>query len=152
MTTQNMNTSEPKSVAQVRTLTRIGAAIGLIAGVMNFIVNKDAGGNAVWGLIGSILGAALWIWLGIKVVQHTEWARMTLGVLAIIGAVLNVIAALGIFGMMALAMAHGMSQGMIIFSGVLSIIDVVLDIMIAVACFNAATKTWCAPTQQPTTV
>lgn len=139
----------PESVARVRTLSYIAAAIGAVSLIIGTVVAQSLSPT----FIGGVIGIIAYLYLASQVVARKDWARIVIGILAILGVVANIVTAFSAFGMIALLSSLGENSltAVLVFGAVLALVDAVVLVILAVAAFAKNTAAWCQPVS-PTSV
>jgi len=133
----------PASVKRVRTLSYVAAAIGAVSLIIGTVAAQAFSPT----FIGGVIGIIAYLYLASQVVARKDWARIVIGVLAILGVVANIVTAFSAFGMIALLSSLGENSltAMLVFAALLGLADAVILVILAVAAFTKDTAAWCQP-------
>jgi len=138
----------PASVQRLKVLAFVMAGLGLVSLIQ---ATTTLGSRAGIQAVAAIVGIVLYIVLAFQVQARKNWARIVIGVFAILGGVGNLFTLISSLGVLALL------QGMIgssyvvpiVFGLILVVVGEVLLILVAVNAFHRDTVTWCAPVPPP---
>lgn len=141
----------PKPVAMIKLLAFVLVGVGVLSQILSFV----GGNGSVGGLVVAVLSWALTLYFATQVELRKNWARLTVGILAILGAVVSVLGILGVvtlIGLSAQLAAQGLaiSPALLGISAVAMAVVIVIDVLVAINAFKAETAAWCAPTAAPT--
>lgn len=138
-------TDAPASVRRLKALGLTAAAVGLIS--MIIALSSSAG---LLSFIGGLVGAALYAYLPFKVAERKEWARIIIGVLAILGVLGNLAVVVSALGLMSMLGAMGGNYAAVVVLGViLALADAGLLVAIAANSLGGEAATWCRPAPEP---
>ncbi len=136
----------PASVERIKVLAFVLAGLGTVSLIMAI---SAAGIQTLVGVFGiaGIVGMVLYVVLAIQVQARKEWARILIGVFAILGFIANLVTLVTTLGVLALfqGMLGNSSVAPIVFGLILDLAGGVLLIALAVNAFHRDTATWCAP-------
>lgn len=136
-------TTPPASVQRAKMLAFIAAGIGIATQLLTLVANSSSPGNVVAGMIG-VVG---YIYLGLQLERRKNWARITLGVCAILGAVADAVAGVASLGAMAFLSQLGVTDGvfLVLVAAIICFVGAALLIVLAVQVFNRNTAAWTQP-------
>lgn len=130
----------PIPVKRLKTLTFVAGAIG----VTSMIVAQVSYGGSL-SFVSGLLGTALYIYLAFQVAARKEWARVVIGVLAILGVLMDLGTVVSLLGLMAYLGPVGASRAAYMLGAVLALVGAGILIAIAVSAFHRDTAAWCRP-------
>lgn len=129
----------PASIGRLKGLGLAVAAVGVVSMIIAFVTY---GGSL--GSIGGLIGAALYAYLPFQVAERKEWARIFIGILAILGVLGNLGVVVSALGLMALLSGIGGSYAAVAgFGMILALADAGLLIAVAVNAFGRESASWC---------
>lgn len=136
-------TTPPASVQRAKMLAFIAAGIGIASQLLTLVANYSSPGNVVAGMI----GAAAYIYLGLQLERRKNWARITLGVFAILGAVADAFTGVASLGAMAWLSQLGLGYDapLLLVAAIICFVGAALLIVLAVQVFNRNTAAWTQP-------
>lgn len=137
----------PASVRRIKALSFAVAAIGLVSMITAIVMNSGAGFQTVAGIVGIVLYVAL----AFQVQARKNWARVVIGVLAILGFLGNLLSVVSTLGVLAILQEMiGSSYVVpIVFGLILVLASEVILIALVVNAFHRDTASWCAPAPLP---
>ncbi len=131
----------------VRTLTRLSYAVAGL-GALGSVIGSVQGlapitpGTFLLGLA----GLAIYVVLAQLVQRRRNWARLALGVVAILGALVDLLSAVSVATLIPLMTQLGWGASAYVLAGGLFVLTQgALLLLLAIHAFRADTAAWCAP-------
>lgn len=133
----------PASVERIKVLAFVMAGLGTVSIIMAISISSGAGIQTLAGIVGMVL----YVVLAIQVQARKEWARVLIGVFAILGFIANLVTLVTTLGVLALfqGMLGNSYVAPIVFGLILDLAGEVLLIALVVNAFHRDTAAWCAP-------
>lgn len=142
--------ARPDSVQRLKAMAFAVAGLGLVSLITTIAMSAMSARTGVQAFAG-VVGIVLYIFLAVQVQARKNWARILIGVLAILGFLGNLITLVTTLGL--LAALRGMIVNSyvapIVFGLVLLLVSEVILIVLAVNAFHRDTAAWCAPAPLP---
>jgi hypothetical protein len=140
--------ARPPTVRRIWILAIIQAALGTLSIVITLILSGQgaAASASVVSVVSALIGVALYLFLAHQVGQRKDWARIVLGILAILGALANV--GSGLSAIVALIPLAQFATGwlpVLVTAVALAFAGAAVLTLIAVSAFNRQTADWCRP-------
>ena len=133
-------TALPTPVKRIKTLSFVASALGLISMAVALVAY---GGSL--RLISGLIGAAVYIYLAFQVAERKEWARILIGVIAILGALMDLGTVVSTLALMTFLKSLGGSSAVHVIGVILALVGAGILVTIAVNAFYRETTAWCRP-------
>ena len=131
----------------VRTLTRLSYAVAGL-GVLGSVIGSVQGLAPITPstFLLALAGLAIYVALALLVQRRRNWARVALGVVAILGALVDLLSAVSVVTLVPLMTQLGWgASAYVLAGGLFAITQAVLLSLVAIHAFRADTAAWCAP-------
>lgn len=135
----------PASVRRLKNLAYVGAAVGLVSIITSLAMGSRISISAIAGIAGIIA----YVYLSFQVVARKDWARIVIGIFAILGVLADLATVVSLLGVLAFLQGIGGGEyvAAIVFGGVLAVVSAVVLVWLAVSAFHRDTAAWCRPMQ-----
>ena len=133
-------TTVPAPVRRIKTLAFVASAVG----VTSMIVALVSYGGSL-SLISGLVGTAVYIYLAFQVAARKEWARILIGVLAILGVLMDLGTVVSVLALMTLLKQSGGNSAVHVLGAILALAGAGILVGIAVSAFHREAAAWCRP-------